>query len=100
VWAGTESVIIVYDSKTCARQMTLKGHTRVVNCIKSVDDKHVWSCSTDQSVCVWTRDGQLVEQLHRNAPVLWLVAIERHVWAALRDGSIHIFDKNVSTHFM
>jgi hypothetical protein len=72
--------------------MTLKGHSKFVHAIVSVDSQTVWSCSEDMTVCVWTSLGIMRHQIKLKSKLLTLLAVERHIWVGDRDGHIVIYD--------
>jgi hypothetical protein len=92
VWVGTESAIAVYNDRTYERKLMLKGHTKQVHSIVSVDPQTVWSCSEDMTVCIWTSLGIMRHQIKLQAKLITLLAVERHVWVGDRDGRIVIYD--------
>jgi hypothetical protein len=94
VWVGTESAIAVYNDRTYERKLMLKGHTKQVHSIVSVDPQTVWSCSEDMTVCIWTSLGIMRHQIKLQAKLITLLAVERHVWIGDRDGHIVIYDTN------
>eukprot|EP01088_Endostelium_zonatum_P020081 TRINITY_DN722_c1_g1_i1.p1 TRINITY_DN722_c1_g1~~TRINITY_DN722_c1_g1_i1.p1 ORF type:complete len:2287 (+),score=512.39 TRINITY_DN722_c1_g1_i1:319-7179(+) len=77
VWVASEKNICVYPIKNPGKEplMILTGHGGNVHHLLLISN-HVWSCSTDTSIRIWTLDGRFVKSLQGHQhKVFYMIAI-------------------------
>jgi len=85
VWVGTESEIVRYNTTTKKKIDSLTQHSKLVHHLIAVVNEQtntiqIWSCSSDNTICIWDLSGKLVSQINTDHKILQMVECGGDVW--------------------
>jgi WD40 repeat protein len=102
VWAGTDlpgKSIVMVTAKGKPTGTELVGHTKKVNAIIECNG-HIWSCSTDRTIMIWSLEGECIRLLQGHAgPIFSIVDTGSHVWSASWDKRVILWDSEYQSFY-
>ena len=92
VWIGTFQTIHVHNAKDAAKIEEYGGHKGMIHDLIRHGD-HIWSCSSDKTIRVWTKEGSCVQLLEgHGSRVFQLLSHSNKVWSCSWDKTIMVWD--------
>jgi len=92
VWIAAASGIAVVQSTTLTTLEKIASHENTINGIVRVGQE-VWTCGDDQKIITYSLEGEVLQTIEQDHPVLALVYQPSCllVWSASADGSVTIW---------
>lgn len=95
-YAGEETVITIYDSKTGTTVKTLRGHTASIYGLKWTSDGKIVSGATDNTVKVWdAKNGSEIKTLSGHSDWIWEVDVDpknKTIISSASSGELFLWD--------
>lgn len=97
VWVGLFQVIAVYSIKDCTKICEYQGHQGMIHDMIFHKD-HIWSCSSDKTIRVWSTNGECLHQLEgHGSRVFQLLHHNNKIFSASWDKTIMVWDPEECT---